>query len=193
MHSSKCVWKITLQWFSAKQKFISFSESLLSPDFNLITILFSASETNNLLSIGPCFQTNTSENHVTMIPTKICFAFIVTFNSWLQYKNKPFQCSTIYKVIGPLLFFPKNLYNFYMHVEIFLCLCLQGSWGIWVNWLSFYSLTSVWIFSMLLPRHFQGFWQGEFVQQWRAFLIDDHLLYPHDLNVWFRGDVARRN
>ena len=163
MNSSKCLWKSHCN-DSLQNKNLFHFQSLLSPDFNLITILFSASETNNLLSIGPCFQTNTSENHVTTIPTKICFAFSGTFISWLQSKNEPFQCSTIYEVIGPLFFFPKNLYNFYMHVEIFLCLCLQGSWGIWVNWLSFYSLTSVWIFSVLLPRHFQGFWQGEFVQ-----------------------------
>ena len=59
--------------------------------------------------------------------------------------------------------------------------------------LTLYSLTSVWIFSILLPRHFQGFWQGEFVQQSKASLVGDHLLYSHDLNVWFRGDVVRRN
>ena len=59
--------------------------------------------------------------------------------------------------------------------------------------LSLYSLTSVWIFSILLPRHFLGFWQGEFVQQSKASLVGDHLLYSHDLNVWFRGDVVRRN
>ena len=27
----------------------------------------------------------------------------------------------------------------------------------------------------------------------RASLVGDHLLYSHDLNVWFRGDVVRRN
>ena len=37
---------------------------------------------------------------------------------------------------------------------------------------------------MLLPRHFLGFWQGEFVQQSRVSLFDDHLLYSYDLNVW---------
>ena len=56
-----------------------------------------------------------------------------------------------------------------------------------------YTLTSVGIFSILLFRHFLGFWQGEFVQQLRASLVGDHLLYSHDLNVWFRGDIVRRN
>ena len=56
-----------------------------------------------------------------------------------------------------------------------------------------YTLTSVCIFSILLFRHFVGFWQGEFVQQLRASLVGDQLLYSHDLNVWFRGDIVRRN
>ena len=56
-----------------------------------------------------------------------------------------------------------------------------------------YSLRSVCIFSILLHRHFLGFWQGEFVQQSRASLVGDHLLYSHDLSVWFRRDVLRRN
>ena len=55
------------------------------------------------------------------------------------------------------------------------------------------SLRSVWIFSILLPRHFRGFWQGEFVQQSGASLVSDHFLYSHDLNVWFKDDVVRRN
>ena len=59
--------------------------------------------------------------------------------------------------------------------------------------LTLYSLTSVWIFSIPLSRHFVGFWQGEFVQQSKASFVGDHLLYSHDLNVWFRGDVVRRN
>ena len=59
--------------------------------------------------------------------------------------------------------------------------------------LTYYSLTSVCIFSILLSRHFLGFWQGEFVQQSRASLVGDHLLYSHGLNVWLRGGVLRRN
>ena len=45
-----------------------------------------------------------------------------------------------------------------------------------LTWLTLYSLTSVCIFSMLLPRHFLRFWQGEFVQQSRVSLVDDLLL-----------------
>ena len=59
--------------------------------------------------------------------------------------------------------------------------------------LTLYSITSVCIFSILLPRHFLRLWQGEFVQQSRASLVGDHLLYSHDLDVWFRGDVVWRN
>ena len=59
-----------------------------------------------------------------------------------------------------------------------------NSWQLFT--LTLYSLTSVCIFSILLPRHFLRFWQGEFVQQSRASLLGAHLLYPHDLDVWFR-------
>ena len=40
---------------------------------------------------------------------------------------------------------------------------------------------SVCIFSTLFSIHFLGCWQGEFVQQSRASLVDDHFLYSHDL------------
>ena len=49
--------------------------------------------------------------------------------------------------------------------------------------LTLYSTTSMCIFSILLPRHFLGFLQGEFVQQSRDSFVGDHLLYSHDLNV----------
>ena len=49
--------------------------------------------------------------------------------------------------------------------------------------LTLYSPTSMCIFSILLPRHFLGFLQGEFVQQSRDYCVGDHLLYSHDLNV----------
>ena len=60
-------------------------------------------------------------------------------------------------------------------------------------YLTLSSLASVWIISILLSRHFPGFWQGEFVQQSRASLVGDHILYSRDLSVWFKGDVVRRN
>ena len=40
---------------------------------------------------------------------------------------------------------------------------------------------------------FLGCWQGEFVQQSRASLVDDHSLYSCDLNVWFRDGIVGRN
>ena len=36
-------------------------------------------------------------------------------------------------------------------------------------------------------------WQEEFISQSRASLVGDHFLYSHDLYVWFRGDIVRRN
>ena len=41
--------------------------------------------------------------------------------------------------------------------------------------------------------HFLGCWQGEFVQQSRASLVDDHSLYSCDLNVWYRDGIVGRN
>ena len=59
--------------------------------------------------------------------------------------------------------------------------------------LSLYIPTSVCIFSKLFSMHFLGCWQGEFVQQSRASLVDDHSLNSHDLNVWFRDGIVGRN
>ena len=42
---------------------------------------------------------------------------------------------------------------------------------------------------MYFPRHCQG----EFVQQSRASLVADHLLYSHDHHEQFSGDIVRRN
>ena len=52
---------------------------------------------------------------------------------------------------------------------------------------------SVCIFSVLFSLHFQSCQQGKFVWQSRASLVGDLFLYSHDLNVWFRGDIVRRN
>ena len=54
-------------------------------------------------------------------------------------------------------------------------------------------LTSAYIFSILFSIHFLRCWQGEFLYQLRASLGGDHLFYSHNLNVWFRGDIVRRN
>ena len=52
--------------------------------------------------------------------------------------------------------------------------------------------TSICIFSLLFSIHFSRCWQEEFVQWSRASLVDDHLLYSRDLNVWSRGNIVRR-
>ena len=80
----------------------------------------------------------------------------------------------------------KEFLSYSKHTYMYICKAVGGL-------LALCSLTSVCIFSILLPRHIQGFWQWEFVQQSRASLVGDHLLYSHDLNVWFRDDVVKRN
>ena len=61
------------------------------------------------------------------------------------------------------------------------------------NSVALYTLTSVCIFSILFPIHFLRCWQGEFVYQSRASLLGDHFLFSHVLDVWFKGDIVRRN
>ena len=61
-----------------------------------------------------------------------------------------------------------------------------------VKGLILYTLTSILIFSLLFSIHFLKCWQGEFIQQSRT-LVGDHFLYSCGLNVWFRGDIVRRN
>ena len=58
--------------------------------------------------------------------------------------------------------------------------------------LASYTITSVGIFSILFSLHYLGCWQGEVVKP-STFLSCDHFLYSQDLNVWFRGDIVRRN
>ena len=52
------------------------------------------------------------------------------------------------------------------------------------------TLTSVCIFSLLFSIHSPYSWLGEFVSQSRAYLVGDHFLHSHDLNVWL-GDEIR--
>ena len=59
--------------------------------------------------------------------------------------------------------------------------------------LTLYTLTSVYIFSILFSIHFLWCWQGEFVKQSRASLVGDHFFYSHDLNVCFDCDTDGRN
>ena len=53
--------------------------------------------------------------------------------------------------------------------------------------------TLVWIFFTLYCIHFLMSWLGEFVWQSRAALVGGNFLHSRDHNVWFRGDVVRRN
>ena len=59
--------------------------------------------------------------------------------------------------------------------------------------LTLYTLKSVCIFSIQLFIYFLRCWQGEFVYQSKVSFDGDHFLYSHDLNMWFRGDIVRRN
>ena len=36
-------------------------------------------------------------------------------------------------------------------------------------------------------------WEGEFVEQSRASLVEDLYPDPCDLSIWFMGDIVRRN
>ena len=63
-------------------------------------------------------------------------------------------------------------------------------WNMVYTQLNLYILTSVCIFSILFSIHFQRCWQGEFVNQSKASLVGDHLLYSCDLTFWFRGDIV---
>ena len=56
-----------------------------------------------------------------------------------------------------------------------------------------YTLTSGCTFSIMFSIHFQRYWQGEFIKQSRASFVGDNFLYSPDLEVWFRGDMVRRN
>ena len=59
--------------------------------------------------------------------------------------------------------------------------------------LTLYTLKSVYIFSILFFIHFLRCWQGEFVYRSKASFVGDHFLYSHNLNMWFRGNIVRRN
>ena len=80
----------------------------------------------------------------------------------------------------------KEFLSYSQHTYMYICKAVGGL-------LALCSLSSVCLFSILLSRHIQGFLQWEFVQQSRDSLVGDHLLYSHDINVWFRGDFGRRN
>ena len=58
---------------------------------------------------------------------------------------------------------------------------------------SFKTLHILKSFSTQLFIHFPRGWQGNFAYQSKASFISDHFLYSHDLNMWFRGDIAGGN
>ena len=88
-----------------------------------------------------------------------------------------------------LLSLSLSLYKFYLSCQgniVYCCVfCLKRCF-------TFCTRTSVCIFSILFSIHFLRCWQGEFVEQSRAFLVGDLFLYSHDVNVWYRGDIVRR-
>ena len=59
--------------------------------------------------------------------------------------------------------------------------------------LTFFTQTSVCIFSTLFFIHFLRCWQGEFVCQSKGSFPGDYFLYFHDLNVQFRSYIVGRN
>ena len=66
----------------------------------------------------------------------------------------------------------------------------------WVDQLelqTLYSLTSVCIFSILFLRLFLRILTRRICSKTRASLVGNHLFYSHNLHVWFRGVIARRN
>ena len=80
-------------------------------------------------------------------------------------------------------------------------------WRITEAWRSLNSAVSARLTACIYPLHpnfnmrilhtvlhtFLRCWQGEFVQQSRASLVGGHFLNFYDPNVWFRGDIVRRN
>ena len=62
------------------------------------------------------------------------------------------------------------------------------------DYLNPYTLRPVYVFSILLFIHFFRCWWGEFqCSTIKISSIGDYFLHSHDLNVWFKGDIIRRN
>ena len=54
-----------------------------------------------------------------------------------------------------------------------------------------YTLTSVYMFSILLLFYFPFYWQGEFVEQSRVSLVGDHCDHSFDLILRFDSNIER--
>ena len=66
------------------------------------------------------------------------------------------------------------------------CMTSEGFWTLHI-------LISICKFSILFSIYFLRCWQGESVWQSRTSLSGDNFLYSYDLNVWFGGEIVRRN
>ena len=55
------------------------------------------------------------------------------------------------------------------------------------------TLTSVCIFSILFSIHLLRMLTRRICLRIKSFFFGDHFLYSCNLNVWFRGDIVRRN
>ena len=65
---------------------------------------------------------------------------------------------------------------------------IHGKWLPLDGWtITLYTPTIVCLF----PLNFLGCLHGEFWLTIR--IVGDHFLHSHDLNLWFRGDIVRRN
>ena len=72
------------------------------------------------------------------------------------------------------------------------CLLPESIWNASCEF-TFYTPTSVYIFSILFSMHFLRWWQGEFVEKSRASLGEDHFLHSCDRIVWFMDYMLKRN
>ena len=139
-------------------------------------------------------------------------------DGWLNHFGDD-KCS----FVGPFYFFLKMEYDLSLKpVDRLYCPCMKqaGSDGNWHYWfwpngtctlvkfyplshlrkqtanefcLTLYTMTSVCIFSLLVSIHFLMCLQREFVEQSRGSSVNYHSLYSHDFDVWFMGDIERRN
>lgn len=83
-----------------------------------------------------------------------------------------------------------DYYHHLYHQWIF-CLCkLFYLFYHFIKLLTLYTITSVWIFTILFSINFLIRWQGEFVQQARASFVGDHFLYSCNLDIGFKSDIG---
>ena len=103
----------------------------------------------------------------------ICFGAIFSWLSGVSY----FQL-VLAVLVKKNLYYLFNQSNAFTNFEIGTSIFPQ---------VALYTLLSECIVSILFCIHFL------ICLTVRASLVGDHFLYSHDLNVWFRGDIVRRN